>query len=264
MYCHVLSFLQFENFIVSTVMNIILHCVQLPAISVYYTAITSSKLLYTFATSPLLELRVITKCIAGYVSPSLDDQILSVIHFSEEDAEALVNIFCRAAHSDSHLAKFDGGFYSLHLLPIMKAINHLLIQRTEINTLKQHLVKLVDILDVNFQSFFQSLVAVMKHGTISEATIACGLVWSLLDVENIGIKVQTMSETVCQEMVQLSQKHCNAPQLERLCHCITLMLEDTWLNGKRHKDLCQASQNCGMGKKLACMTEGTCSKWVSC
>lgn len=224
-------------------MNIILHCVQLPAISVYYSAITSSKLLHTFATSPLLELRVITKCIAGYVSPSLDDQMLSVVDFSEEDAEALVNIFCRAAQSDSHLAKFCGGYYNLSLLLIMKAINHFLIQQTEINTLKQHLVKLVDILDVNFQHFFQPLIAVMKHGTISEVTVACGLLWLLTNVENIRIKVQMKSEIVCQEMMKLSQKHCDAPQLAHLCHCITLTLEDTWLNGKRPTDVVyQASQ----------------------
>lgn len=224
-------------------MNIILHCVQLPAISVYYSAITSSKLLHTFATSPLLELRVVTKCIAGYVSPSLDDQMLSVVDFSEEDAEALVNIFCRAAQSDSHLAKFCGGFYNLSLLLIMKAINHFLIQQTEVNTLKQHLVKLADILDVNFQHFFQPLIAVMKHGTISEVTVACGLLWSLTNVENITIKVQMKSEMVCQEMMELSQKHCDAPQLAHLCHCITLTLEDTWLNGKRPTDVVyQASQ----------------------
>ena len=211
-------------------MNIIFHCVQLPAISVYYSAITSSKLLHSFATSPQQELRVITKCIAGYVAPSLDDQKLSVLHFSEEDAQALVNCFCKASNSDSHLAKFPGGFYKLSLLLIMKAINHLLIQQTEMNTLKRYFVVLVDILGANF---FQPLMAVMKCGTTSEVIVACGLLWSLLDVENIRVKVLMKSEIVLQQMMEMNQKHCNASELEWLSHCITLTLENAWFKSKK-------------------------------
>ena len=212
-------------------MNMLFHCAHLPSISVYYLTVNSSKILNTFATSPLQELRVITKCIAGYVSPSFDENLLSLLHFSTQEAEALVSIFCRAANSDSRFAKFDGGFYKISLLLIAKAINNFLLQQSQRVALNLQLVEFFEVLNENFQQFFCSLLAVMKNGSRQEIVVLCQLLWSLMNVDTLRAKVQKNSEIVFQEMMKLKRQSDNL-ELKSLCHCVTLALEDGWLNGK--------------------------------
>ena len=207
--------LQFANFVVSAKLTILHQCFQKKGGEVYSQKVMWYKFLSNWITCPHQEIRVLSRLIAGHVLSSFDDQMLSLLHFDEDDAAILVDLLCRRAHSEHSYTKRPDMFFAHQISSVLRSINTLLTSQ-DCRSTKTHLSNLETAL-VEDDELISSLMHLVSHGSQDEKLQACYLLWNLREHDKIkrklanDDKIDTLLQGMCKKSL---------PELKIVCECI--------------------------------------------
>ena len=207
--------MQFANFVVSAKLTILHQCIQVKGSELYYHKIMWFKFLSNWVTCPHQEIRVLSRLIAGHVLSSFDDQMLSLLHFDEDDAVILVDLLCRRAHSKHSHIKRPDMFLAHQISSVLRSVNTLLTSQ-DCRSTKTHLCNLQTTL-VEDDQLISSLMQIVSHGSQDEKLQTCYLLWNLLEHDKIRRKVANY-DTLLQGVCKFSEE--SLPELKIVCECI--------------------------------------------
>ena len=210
--------MQFANFVVSAKLTILHQCIQMKGSELYYHKIMWYKFLSNWVTCPHQEIRVLSRLIAGYVISSFDDQMLSLLHFDEDDATILVDLLRRRAYSEHSYIKRPNMFFAHQISSVLRSINTLLNSQ-DCRSTKTHLYNLQATL-IDDDQLVPSLMKIVSHGSQDEKLQACYLLWNLMEHDKIRKEVANYDEidTLLQGVCKLSED--SSPELKIICERI--------------------------------------------
>lgn len=229
--------MQFANFVLSAKLSIIHRCVQIKGIAVYYHKIAWYKFLSSWVTCPHQEIRILSRLIAGHVIPSCDDQMLSLLHFDEDDVMILLDLLHKRTSSKHFSVKRTDMFFTHQISALLRSINTLLTSQDCRSCTRIHLCDLAYNL-VNDEQLVPSLTKVLSDGNLDERTQACHLLWNLLEHDDFKKRVTTFEKSVflMQTLHKLSED--SLPELKCVCDCIVLFLKGSLHEGRFMSSYC--------------------------
>ena len=198
-------------------------CIQLPQIHAYYDKVDWFNCLSPLSTSDDSAIQLVSKMVAGFVTPTLSEDRLSLLQFSYNDAQTLIDLVYEAACSNNYHAK---GIFKFHLSILLKSINCLLT----IPALSEQLHELSEVLLASHDSLLPHLLSFTQNCISENAKLeACKLILYILESKVTLLQESLRDETYC-VMTSLAEVcRSNATGFIDVVECIMMTIQN---NGK--------------------------------
>ena len=205
----------------TTYLNILLQCVQMPQIQVYLNKIHWFKAINRWAFCTHQELRLISKFVIGYLASAFELEGLLALRFDEDDIQAILNLLHEAAELRLTSKHF---FFNISVNTLLNSLNCLLLLTSDHLALKENFQELI--YNLRDESAMKYLFEIMQKGSNSERVNACSLLWTLSRMENC-----TTSWSV-KHFQEVMDKTNTENEVKVLCECVMTSLDGTRLKGE--------------------------------
>lgn len=202
----------------STYMNILLNCVQVSQIRVYYYSVQWFKATDRWASCAHQELRLVTKFVIGFLAPAFETKTLHAIKFDSEDAQMVLSLLEEAHEPESVRRPF---YFKIPTLSILNSLTQLLLLACDHSEVKEYLQELIAIF--KYEKAIEVLFRIMSDGSKDEQLKAGQLVWTLthLDAHHLVLsKSRVMAADFNAEV-----------EVKEVCNSIRISLDNSQLKG---------------------------------
>ena len=203
-------------------------CIELPQIHVYYDKVDWFNCLSPLSTSEDSTIQLLSKMVAGFVTPTLSEDKLSLLQFSYNDAQTLIDLIYEAACSNNYHTK---GIFKFHLSILLKSINCLLT----IPALSEQLHELSEVLLASHDGLLSHLLTFTQNCVSENAKLeACKLIFYILE-NKVTLLQESLRDQIYSVMSSFAEVfHSNATGFIEVVECIVMTIQN---NGKTTGEL---------------------------
>ena len=205
-------------------MSILLECVQVPKIKVYFNSINWSESTSRWALCTHQELRLLTKFAIGFLTSAAETEDLSILVFEPSDTLSVVDLLHEAVTPKQLSRTF---YFNISILTLLNSLNQLLLLTLNHSRLREILKDLIAIFqdDLMIDILFQ----LIENGSTEEKMESCKLLWTLSNL---------FSHPTCVSERLHAMIKCPITQSEvgRSCQCVLYSMDESELKGKGISD----------------------------